>query len=103
MLAKETKISLMDIKLWETITNIFIKFDELTDRECIDYIKEKILDFEELKERMEIEEDSKDFEEFIDHLDSVINDLKAQKQMLEDRVEFVRDYREEFEEYREMI
>ena len=103
MLAKETKISLMDIKLWETITNIFIKFDELTDRECIDYIEEKILDFEELKERMEIEEDSKDFEEFIDHLDSVINDLKAQKQTLKDRVEFVRDYREEFEEYKEMI
>lgn len=106
MLAKEEKILLMDIKLWETATNIFTKiFNELEDMESIEYIEETILDFEELKTKMEkeIEEDSKEFEDFVDHVDSLINDLKSQKQMLEDRVEFERDYREEFEEYKEMI
>lgn len=104
MLAKEEKILLMDSKLWETATNIFTKiFNELEDMESIKYTEETILDFEELKTQIESREDSKDFEEFIDHIDTIINDLKAQKQVLEDRVEFVRDYREEFEEYKEMI
>ena len=104
MLAKEEKILLMDSKLWETAINIFTKiFNELEDMESIKYTEETILDFEELKTQIESREDSKDFEEFIDHIDTIINDLKAQKQVLEDRVEFVRDYREEFEEYKEMI